>query len=118
MNQFRSKSLVAVALGTTVLLSACAVPEPMSPNVPSYESSGPTPSAPSNAPSYPARAGRVVEPRYASDGRTIDVCYHPARQMEWFPLISYESIASAAAIYLGETWAALPDDVIARLWSN
>ena len=71
MNQSRSKSLVAVALGTVALLSACAVAEPTSPNVPNYQSRGaPSPvyTSPNEAPSYPARAGTVVEPRYAYTG--------------------------------------------------
>lgn len=69
MNQFRSKSLVAMALGSAALLSACAVSEPTSPNVPSYESRAPSPvyTTANDAPSYPAR-GQVVAPRYANTG--------------------------------------------------
>ncbi|MBX3230999.1 MAG: ATP-dependent Clp protease ATP-binding subunit [Labilithrix sp.] len=60
----------------------------------------------------------VVEPRHVGDGRTMDVCYHPARQDEWFPRHAFEALSVTAAAYFGGTWAALSDEEIARLWSN
>ncbi|MDF2692533.1 MAG: ATP-dependent Clp protease, ATP-binding subunit, two ATP-binding domain, partial [Labilithrix sp.] len=60
----------------------------------------------------------IVEPRHAGDGRTLLVCYHPARQAEWFPAPRLEPLADAAAAYFGQAWAKLEDTEIAALWSN
>ncbi|OJY25699.1 MAG: hypothetical protein BGO98_34315 [Myxococcales bacterium 68-20] len=60
----------------------------------------------------------IVEPRHVGDGRTLLVCYHPARQTEWFPAPRLEPLADAAAAYFGQVWANLEDTEIAAFWSN
>src|SRR5262249_1349823 len=60
----------------------------------------------------------IVEPRFAGDGRTLDVAYHPARQSEWFPLPGASTLGDAAAAYFAGTWASLDDHEIETLFSK
>jgi ATP-dependent Clp protease ATP-binding subunit ClpC len=60
----------------------------------------------------------IVEPRNAGGGATLEVCYHPSRQGEWFPAHGTETLADSAAAYFAKAWAALDDGEIHRLWSN
>jgi ATP-dependent Clp protease ATP-binding subunit ClpC len=60
----------------------------------------------------------IVEPHHAGDGRTLLVCYHPARQAEWFPAPRLEPLAAAAGAYFASVWSDLDDAEIAGLWSN
>ena len=60
----------------------------------------------------------IVEPRDVGGGRQIHLAYHPARQGEWFPAPPGEDLREAAAAYFATTWAALPDDEIATLFTD
>ncbi len=61
----------------------------------------------------------IVEPRFVGDLQPpMEICYHPARQHEWFPLPRHAPIAEAAAAYFAVTWSDLPDETLVALWSN
>jgi len=61
----------------------------------------------------------IVEPRFSgTEGRPFTICYHPARQAEWFPMHRFETLADTAATYFGQAWADLTDAQIQALWSN
>ena len=60
----------------------------------------------------------IVEPRPVGGDRTLLVCYHPARQSQWFPAPRHEALADAAAAYFAQAWANLDDEEIRTLWSN
>lgn len=60
----------------------------------------------------------IIEPRHVGNGRTMEICYHPLHQDKWFPHHSYESLATTATAYFTNAWADLPDETLAKLWSN
>jgi ATP-dependent Clp protease ATP-binding subunit ClpC len=60
----------------------------------------------------------IVEPRWASEERRVQIAYHPSRQDEWLMLREDEPLDQQIALYFQKTWADLDDDLIEPLWSN
>jgi ATP-dependent Clp protease ATP-binding subunit ClpA/ATP-dependent Clp protease ATP-binding subunit ClpC len=60
----------------------------------------------------------ILEPRWSTEDHKLILVYHPARQGEWFPLSSPDTLASQATSFFQKKWADLDDDDLMKLRSG
>jgi ATP-dependent Clp protease ATP-binding subunit ClpA/ATP-dependent Clp protease ATP-binding subunit ClpC len=57
----------------------------------------------------------ILEPRWFNREARLQLCYHPARQRDWFPLEGEAELEERAALYFSRAWESLAETEIHEL---